>query len=265
MGRLRILVHAFCDSSETLVEALTATDCKRSHLHHTKYVPNAADLVVNWGCIVLPEMWHGKLPGTFLNHPDLVRTSTKRTKSLKILKEAGINVPKVTVNAETAKQWLLDGHTVIARAKVRSYAGKGITVCEPADYGESVPVPEAALYTRYIPKRHEYRVHVFRGKVIDVQQKKKRNGFDGEVDYKVRSYANGWALCRNGVTVPDICQQESIRAVAALGLDFGATDVGWTESTDKATIYEVNTAPAMDGPTLSAKYAEAIRKVYDSL
>jgi glutathione synthase/RimK-type ligase-like ATP-grasp enzyme len=46
-------------------------------------------------------------------------------------------------------------------------------------------------------------------------------------------------------------------AVAALGLDFGAVDIGWNRSTRRATVYEVNTAPYVEGTT-AKMYAEAI-------
>jgi glutathione synthase/RimK-type ligase-like ATP-grasp enzyme len=47
-------------------------------------------------------------------------------------------------------------------------------------------------------------------------------------------------------------------AVQALGLDFGAADVGFNNN--KASVYEVNTACGLMGKTLEA-YAEAIRHV----
>jgi hypothetical protein len=45
-----------------------------------------------------------------------------------------------------------------------------------------------------------------------------------------------------------------------LHLDFGAVDVGWNEHHGEATIYEVNTAPGLEGTTLE-KYYEGMAQI----
>ncbi len=66
----------------------------------------------------------------------------------------------------------------------------------------------------------------------------------------VRNHDNGWVFCRQDVHPPDEVINQSIEAVRALGLDFGATDVGWNEYYQKACVFEVNTAPGLEGTTL---------------
>ena len=58
--------------------------------------------------------------------------------------------------------------------------------------------------------------------------------------------------------------EEAVRAVAALGLDFGAVDVGsrgWSKrrGPEELIVFEVNTAPALNDHTAEA-YAEEIRR-----
>jgi hypothetical protein len=265
MARLRFLVHKYgATATNELCDELADLGLLMCHINKTKFVPNAGDCIINWGCTKWPAPWESDIEMTLpdehmLNTPDLVRTSTNRLKSLPIMKEAGINVPKHTTDFSTARQWYLDGRTVLARQAIRSFGGHGITVHDPSPKeGEPSPLIPAAFYSLYSPKRHEFRVHVFGGKVIDLQQKKRAKGFDG-VDTKVRSYDNGWRFCRNGIVVPDGCVQESLRAVQALGLDFGAVDVGWNEKLQEPMVYEVNTAPGIEGTTVK-NYGKAIRE-----
>jgi glutathione synthase/RimK-type ligase-like ATP-grasp enzyme len=113
---------------------------------------------------------------------------------------------------------------------------------------------EAPLYTQYVPKRHEYRVHVFQGRVIDVQRKARRHDVaDEDVNWKVRNNANGFIFARNGDalgTVPDDVLYEATKAVTSLNLDFGAADVIFNEREALAYVLEVNTAPGLVGTTL---------------
>ncbi len=121
-------------------------------------------------------------------------------------------------------------------------------------------VCSAPLYTRYVKKADEYRLHVFDGRVIDIQQKRKRRGIPNEeIDYQIRNTASGWVYCRDDVDCPDSCSALAIRAVAALGLDFGAVDIGYNRHTQTPCVYEVNTAPGLEGTTLT-RYYEALER-----
>lgn len=111
------------------------------------------------------------------------------------------------------------------------------------------------MYVRYVPKKDEYRVHVFNGRVIDVQKKMRRLGEftgDPEIRNMVRNYDNGWIFGRSNIAPPQDVIDQSIAAVRALGLDFGAVDTGWTENIQQATVYEVNTAPGLAGSTVQS-------------
>jgi glutathione synthase/RimK-type ligase-like ATP-grasp enzyme len=174
-----------------------------------------------------------------------VEIASSKIRSLTAMKERGVNVPEFTTDRETVQRWLSEDKRVLARTLDRASGGRGIILLSS---GESIP--QARLYTLYIPKYDEYRVHVWGDQVLDIQQKRRRNGVD-EINSQIRNASNGWVFCREGVNCPEQCVDQARRAVAALGLDFGAVDVGFTRRGNIATVYEVNTAPGIEGTTLS--------------
>ena len=109
--------------------------------------------------------------------------------------------------------------------------------------------------------KHEYRVHVFKDKVIDVQQKRKRIGAIGN---GVRNHANGWIYARAEIAPSEELLSSARRAVNLLGLDFGAVDIGHRLIDNKLFVFEINTAPGITGTTLD-NYAKAIYNYYRSL
>ena len=117
-------------------------------------------------------------------------------------------------------------------------------------------VVDAPLYTKYVKKADEYRVHVFGGEVLDVQQKRKRQEVpNDEVDYQIRNLAGGWVFCRDNIDCPSSVRELAVGAVRALGLDFGAVDIGFNRHNGVGYVFEVNTAPGVEGSTLDKYYA----------
>jgi hypothetical protein len=118
----------------------------------------------------------------------------------------------------------------------------------------------APLYVKYLKKKYEFRVHVFCGEVIDYVEKKAKLDRDPSTfNEYVRSHANGWMFCRDGVYHSDGVKAEAVKAVSALDLDFGAVDVIIHEGLPY--VLEVNTAPALEGTTLE-RYAYAINSKF---
>lgn len=170
-----------------------------------------------------------------------------------------------TRNQVSCPPWTTDpsrvgdlGKTVFARVLVNSTGGKGIVEFKPDD---TERIPPAPLYTGYIPKKAEYRYHVFNGKVIDVQQKKKKREFD-ERNTRVRNLSNGYVYCRDGIAPPDGAADLAIRAVAAVGYQYGAVDIVYNEKQNQCYVLEVNSRPGLMGTTLD-RYAEALITNYN--
>ena len=115
------------------------------------------------------------------------------------------------------------------------------------------------MYTAYIPKKAEYRVHVLNGEAIDVQQKKKKRGFEHVRDTRIRNVNNGYVYCRDGITVTDSLTNLAIAAVNALNYSYGAVDIIYNEKHNQYYVLEVNSRPGLMGTTLE-KYCQAIIK-----
>jgi len=117
---------------------------------------------------------------------------------------------------------------------------------------------------KYKKKRKEFRLHVFQGKIIDVAEKRKVQGWSethNEFCGAIRNHANGWIFAREGMILPQGIETLALDAIAALGLDFGACDIIWNEHENKCYILEVNTAPGLEGTTLIS-YVKAIYNWY---
>ena len=233
--------------------------------------------LLNWGCTAIIGLHDYK---RVLNQPCFVRNSSDKYLTLKMLTQSMIPCLQFTDDIEVAKKWMAlvkDGVNnpekngwVVCRTLTRSSAGKGIVIAKEED--ELVPAP---LYTMYFRKTHEYRYHVFNGKIIDVQQKKRLSteelearGFTERPPSYIRNLVNGYIFAREGVQYHDELGDLAIRAVQAIGLDFGAVDILCNEDEhgnyEEGIVCEINSAPGLEGSTFD-RYVEAIKEFYDNL
>jgi hypothetical protein len=102
----------------------------------------------------------------------------------------------------------------------------------------------------------EYRVHSFRGVSI---RGGKKIPVEGVTPHAwVRSSLGGWKISYDGRSVKQRHRDLAHAAVKALGLDFGAVDLG--EKADGSLIVlEVNRAPGLDGGTIT-QYAKHLKR-----
>jgi hypothetical protein len=181
-------------------EALQALGhtCLRARANGT-YRPRATDVVINWGNARNPDSWVA--PANMLNKPEAVNVAGNKLFTFTALAEAGVNVPEYTTNIGLASSWLGEGHTVVERHLLRGHSGEGIRIVRPE--GEEVLNP-APLYVKYKKKKNEYRVHVFNGTVLYIQEKRRERERERTADESlVRSHANGWVFCREGIMFAD--------------------------------------------------------------
>lgn len=228
---------------------------KRLKHHNSRYTPRRGDLIINWG---KGPHRHGV---AVLNTPDAVERAVNKHRAFVAMAAAGVSVPPFTADKREAEQWIYEGEgtvTVVARTIVNGHEGEGIIMCD-----NFLDVPLAPLYTKYVKKKAEYRIHVGKlrdgfYKIIDQTQKVRKVDFEGERDTRIRNTANGYVFKRNDIQVPGDVINQAIEAVKALGLDFGAVDVIWNEHQRKAYVLECNTAPGIEGTTLE-NYANYFR------
>lgn len=193
-----------------------------------------------------------------INHPSKVDVAANKLRSFQAFKAAGVPIPDFTSSKAEALSWLEAGHDVFARTQLTAHSGRGIHHMM-ADHQDTWEV-SAELFVKYIPKKYEYRVHIFRGQVLDTQRKGLREELKGTegVNFKIRNLQNGFVFVRNdGHVVPQSVKDAAGKAVAALGLDFGAVDVVYNEKQQLPYVLEVNCAPGLQGTTLE-NYTKAM-------
>lgn len=268
---IKPIIYPYKLSSHTAKCLASALDTKCVR-ENGNYVPKQTHLIINWGNPRAPA-WETEdmeyLPPNYkpvLNYWRNVGPASNKIVSFLRLEVADVSIPNWTTEKEEAKQWIADGHIVFARTLLNSHSGKGIVLLNDANtsvlgWDAFAPAP---LYVQYKKKKKEFRVHVFLGEVLDVQQKKKRLDFEGEVNSYIRSHSNGWIFAREDIVEPEELRSLAIRAVEALGLDFGAVDIIWNERENKCYVLEVNTAPGLEGTTLQ-KYVDKIKQLCQTL
>lgn len=212
------------------------------------------DKLINWGASSI----HRNIDvGEYLNTPDAVATAANKLQAFKKL--AGtVGIPSWTESREEAFTWLLEDvkePIVCVRHKLNGHSGDGLVLVRKDE-----EIPLAPLYTKYVPKKEEYRIHVFRDEVFFVQRKaRKRDVPDDQVNWKIRNHANGFIFAHQNVDVSEEVKNMAILAVSRIGLDFGAVDV--ILGVDKKWyVLEVNTACGLEGATVDA-YVEQFKKV----
>jgi glutathione synthase/RimK-type ligase-like ATP-grasp enzyme len=239
---MKFALYCYNNGSKSATLLAKILGAKKIKHEGSKFKPNANKKVINWGS--------GNCPFNAVN----VKTTDASNKLTAFLKmqAAGVSVPEFCVGKESVLNMLEKGRTVFARKYLNSHSGKGIvSIKEPGD------IVDAPLYVEYIPKKFEFRVHIMKGKVIHVQQKKLKTG---HAPHQVRNLDNGYVFAINDIEVPPSVITEAGAAVQALGLDFGAVDIVYNEKHQKAYVLEVNTAPGLCDTTAKI-YAEAFNEL----
>ena len=210
--------------------------------------PRQSDYNINWGnCFGVlwanPQQEAAKV------------IARNKLKTFKAFKDHGVPHPEWTINHEEANAW---NCLFVGRTLLEGHSGNGIVMFDP-EYpqteGGNYPAYKgsAKLYVKYKKKKHEYRVHVFNGQVIDVAQKKRKAGFENR-NNQIRNHANGWIFARENITEPGDLREVAVSACNCIGLLYGAVDIIWNEKENKCYALEINTAPGIEGTTLQ-KYS----------
>lgn len=214
--------------------------------------------IINWGNSKFPifrTTRRNPMPMyTCLNNEGQVALAINKIEALQCLEKYGVSIPQYALTKAEANAFLNDNGIVVCRTRINAKGGAGIVLARTAE-----ELVDAPLYTKHIRHKHEYRVHVVGNRVIDFAQKKKRAGT--EPDVLVRSHGD-WIFARDNVVLPDDAAVQAINAVRALGLDFGAVDIGFRVKESKAYVFEVNTAPGFEiGSSTQASYVKAFQEL----
>lgn len=237
-------------SAKLLKESLVAEGlrCFRKRITDT-YLPKRNDLIIYYGGT---DIMRASQEGALNYYRDAAQN---KLYAFKALQAANLSTVEWTEDVAVAQTW----PCAVARATLTGHSGQGITTHE-----QGQPLPNVPLYTKYMKKTYECRVHVFNGKVIDAQiKRKKKTEDDTQPDTFIRNIHTGWVYCREDFVLQEVAKELSIAACTALQLDFGAVDLIYNKHYNTFYILEVNTAPGLEGTTLN-NYVKAIQDVVNS-
>ncbi len=139
---------------------------------------------------------------------------------------------------------------LIARPLVHAQGKELYVVNSVADY-KKLP-KNIGYYSQFIPKDSEYRVHAAHGKILSVMRKPAPED-PTQVAWNRHQTEDPFTPIPWSEWNFDVCLQ-AMKAIKALGLDFGAVDVIAKDGI--AYVLEVNTAPSLaTSPYMLEKYA----------
>lgn len=213
--------------------------------------------IINWGA-----GHHGgvvfNVRNKWLNKPEAINIARNKLSTFQQLEEVDVRIPKWW-NQKAEVEWARKDSIILERHTLTGESGAGIAVKR---YGEELS--SAPLYVEYIRKEHEYRVHVFNGKAVAIQQKRRESDSEQTKDQALlRNRDNGWVFCVQDIdsTRASAVSALAVQSVAAVGLDFGAVDIIVASRDGLPYTLEINTKPGLSSPTVLAGYVAGIREL----
>lgn len=150
----------------------------------------------------------------------------------------------------------------------KDFIGRSFTHVGGNDLLNPLPTPD--FWVRKLNIVEEYRIHSFLGKSIRAGKKILREGFSTDADAVkasngtlqlasswIRSFDGGWRICYDNFQSKKDMRELAHKAVEALGLQFGAVDIGLLAN-GKLLVLEVNRAPGLEGGSIS-QYAQHVK------
>lgn len=250
---MEMFIYPYKQGSKSAIALSQMLKAKLIRRENSKFRPSDKKLVINWGASDLPESIENKCQ--VLNHAKNIAIASNKLSFFKTVaatnEEVRARVPEWTVSKETAAGWLQEERPplLFARTLLTSHSGEGIIKVK--DLEGLAEIKEGTLIVKYVPKRSEFRVHIYKNEVFCLQKKVKQAGTAEEnTDFQIRNHASGFVFARHNIEAPEDVFTQAKRALAATGLDFGAVDVIYNERQGNAYVLEVNTAPGLEGSTV---------------
>jgi len=234
-------IRGIIENLKTPVEIFKSVNGHKTNRHYFY------DTLVRWGCVASIDC------EIEYNPAEAISNSSDKLKARRIMEQNNVAIPKTYGLAE-----IPEDYPVIGRPR-KHYGGNHFYFCE--DFYDYVEARQngAEYFTEFYPKTTEYRVHVAHSKVIILAEKVVDENGDNQ---------NPWNLNENGDCkefntlrwgeYPHHITTLGIRAVRALGLDYGAVDILADPAYGnypQAVVLEVNTSPLL-GEYGQSRYAE---------
>ncbi len=257
MTNKQIVLYPYHQASESARLLSQALGIKRLKHKNSTFIGTKDDYIINWGCSSYkPSFGEARI----INHPQFIQEASNKLKFFRLMDVPnGPRIPPYTDDSTIALGWLSpeDGRQVCIRTTLSGHSGSGLSILSHNMVEQFV---EAPLYTLYIPKKYEYRLHFAFGKLIDIQRKALRKGIDPKtVNWQIRNLKNNFIYVRKNLNTPPDVILQATKAYNLSNLNFGAVDVIWNEYEQKAYVLEINTAPGLRNSTLEP-YIKAFKE-----
>lgn len=254
MTRIRVLPYK--QGSKSAKALATALGGKVIKLDNCRFKPKEEDIIINWGNTTFNDQAHWGDRYALLNDGDLILCASNKKLFFKGIAETN---PEIIPPFWTNKQEIPENeYPIVCRSVLAGHSGAGITISSNSD-----DLVNAPLYVKYIKKKDEYRVHCGKDwsaprlnteqpptKIIAVQRKARRADCENP-NWQIRNHSNGFVYVRSDVNPPQACIDVALKAFELTSLDFGAVDVIWNAQQERAYVLEINTAPGLEGQTIS--------------
>lgn len=282
-------------TGQAIAEALGITGTK------TRPAWVSGDNVICWGAKTEADI-NVPNGVRILNHPNAIRKNRNKIQTLELMKNTrslsnciapffSLNAVDELLNRDRAEFPLIGRRS-------HHQGGKGFWLCLTKAQVRKAISAGAEYFQKYIDIDKEYRIHIINGDVVHAVQKVENDAenswisqhrelinnaaegkdldLDDETisfvlgklvkqqtlpDYVIRSNKRGWKFSTVN-NPPAALRDVAIRAVAAVGLDFGAVDCA-LDVNNAAYIIEINTGPGLQGAALD-KYRACLRQWIDT-
>ena len=235
------IVCSYKKGSRSAKDLANAMGIKRMKLSGSRV--RRSDAIINWGSTTMLSNYPHLASSRIINHPQYVREVANK---LNFYRQYQEYTPKFTTSFTEARDGVIGDYPILARHTLTSHSGQGIVVCH--NEFELAENAHAKVFTQYIKKNREYRIH-FVGDAIRIARKKRRNGMQDACKY-VRSHQNGYVFCTDDIRDSEHVMEMARRFISETNLDFGAIDIIHSTKTGVTKILEVNTAMGLEGSTL---------------
>lgn len=247
--------------------------------------PTNKDIIIGWGT---KTKKHITLPNTVtvLNHPNNIKNNRNKHTTLSKLKNEKIKVADFCLASEVLKALNNTDNSIIlplVGRKKYHQGGKGFWLCLTIGMVKNAISEGCQYFQNYIDINTEYRLHIFKDKLLYAVKKIKRTNMENAFieqhaekikdaatknnmtlnddtmnyvlaklakenptpDMIIRSNTRGWKFSHIK-KIKAVLKEEAIKALKAAHLDFGAVDC-CIDSDEKAWIIEINSGPGLKG------------------
>ena len=217
----------------------------------TKRIRNT-DVLIRWGNSTSDATVN--TPAIEINKREAIVNASNKLKMMKILASTeGIQIPMMIIpsllDSESVKFLLPTISNEDGKFFARNGANGEVRLADEVQHNDS-------YLTKPIDKDREYRVHVFGDEVIGIYEKIPT---EGEIcqDSIMKDHNSQFVRCNTDLDLRCNAgaQEMCVKAVKAMGLDFGGVDIIRERDTKEFFLVEVNSSPSLNNLNIK-RYVE---------